>query len=104
VFSFPSIYEGFGIPAAEAMSCGTPTLVSRDGALLEVVGGAALTVDARSVEEISEGLYRLLTDEELRGRLRKEGPKQVARFTWDAAAERVLEVYGRVGVGQSSGR
>jgi glycosyltransferase involved in cell wall biosynthesis len=104
VFAFPSIYEGFGIPAAEAMSCGTPTLVSRDGALLEVVGGAALTVDARSVEEISEGLYRLLTDEELRGRLRKEGPKQVARFTWDAAAERVLEVYGRVGVGQSSGR
>jgi glycosyltransferase involved in cell wall biosynthesis len=96
VFAFPSIYEGFGIPAAEALACGVPTLVSRDGALEEVVGEAALKVDARSVEEICEGLYRLLTDEELRGELSKSGPQQVARFTWDEAARKVLGVYGEV--------
>jgi glycosyltransferase involved in cell wall biosynthesis len=97
VFAFPSIYEGFGIPAAEALACGVPALVSTDGALAEVVGEAALKVDARSVREIADGLHRLLTDEELRARLSKRGPEQAARFTWDEAARKVLEVYERVG-------
>jgi glycosyltransferase involved in cell wall biosynthesis len=96
VFAFPSIYEGFGIPAAEALACGVPTLVSTDGALAEVVGDAALKVDARSVEAISEGLYRLLTDEELRADLSQKGPQRVARFTWEEAAGKVLEVYEKV--------
>lgn len=98
VFAYPSLYEGFGLPAAEALACGTPTLVSNDGALAEVVGAAALRVDAYSVESIAAGLARLLTDKELRRRLSEEGPMQVARFTWEAAAQTVLEVYGRVAV------
>ena len=96
VFAFPSIYEGFGIPAAEALACGVPTLVSTDGALSEVVGEAALKVDPLSVEAITDGLYRLLTDEELRVDLSAKGPAQVAPFTWDEAARVVLGVYGKV--------
>ncbi|MFL5733162.1 MAG: glycosyltransferase family 4 protein [Chloroflexia bacterium] len=96
-FAYPSLYEGFGLPAAEALACGTPTLVSTDGALREVVGDAAVAVDPRSVEEIADGLERLLLDEGLRARLREQGPVQVARFTWEAAARKVLDVYEKVG-------
>ncbi len=97
VFAYPSLYEGFGLPAAEAMACGTPTLVSTDGALKEVVGEAALKVDPTSVEEIASGLERLLNDEALRDNLRNAGLPQVARFTWEAAAQAVLGVYEKTG-------
>ncbi len=93
VFAYPSLYEGFGLPAAEALACGVPTLVSQDGALAEVVGEAALKVDASSVEETADGLARLLTDEELRHKLQAAGPIQAAQFTWQAAARKVLQVY-----------
>lgn len=96
VFAYPSIYEGFGLPAAEAMACSVPTLVSNDGALSEVVGDAALKVDASSVEDIAVGLERLLTDEALRATLSERGPKQVAQFTWEAAARTVLDIYTKV--------
>jgi glycosyltransferase involved in cell wall biosynthesis len=97
VFAYPSVYEGFGLPAAEAMACGTPTLVSHDGALAEVVGEAAVKVDGQSVESIAEGLARLLDDSGLRARLGEAGPGQVAPFTWDEAARRVLGIYERLG-------
>ncbi|MEO5953255.1 MAG: glycosyltransferase family 1 protein [Chloroflexia bacterium] len=93
VFAYPSLYEGFGLPVAEAMMCGTPTLVSGDGALEEVAGDAAIRVEATSIESIANGLKQLLRDESLRTRLRAEGPKQVAKFTWDAAAGKVLTLY-----------
>jgi glycosyltransferase involved in cell wall biosynthesis len=96
VFAYPSLYEGFGLPAAEAMACGTPTLVSSDGALAEVVGDAALAVDPLSPEAIATGLQRLIEDSALRARVAKAGPKQVARFTWRSAAEKVLEVYNQL--------
>jgi glycosyltransferase involved in cell wall biosynthesis len=92
-FAYPSVYEGFGLPAAEALACGTPTLVSRDGALREVVRDAAVIVDAESVDDIAQGLTQVVCDTELRERLRRAGPRQVARFTWDEAAKTVLQVY-----------
>jgi len=92
-FAYPSLYEGFGLPAAEALACGVPTVVSNDGALSEVVGDAAIKVDARSVESIANGLESALYDDILRGKLRAEGPSRVARFTWEAAARTMLDVY-----------
>lgn len=99
VFAYPSLYEGFGLPVAEALACGVPALVSTDGALAEVVGETALVVDATSVEDIASGLERLLVDEMLRERLSSAGPQQVAPFTWEAAARTVLHVYKEVGKG-----
>lgn len=92
-FAYPSLYEGFGMPAAEALACGVPTLVSTDGALKEVTGDAALAVDPTSLEDIAAGLQRLLTDEALREELALSGPIQAAQFTWEAAARTVLGVY-----------
>ena len=97
VFAYPSLYEGFGMPAAEALACGVPTLISTDGALKEVTGEAALAADTRSVEEIASGLRRLLADEALREELAVAGPIQAARFTWEAAARTVLGVYESLG-------
>ncbi|MDQ3706370.1 MAG: glycosyltransferase family 4 protein [Chloroflexota bacterium] len=97
VFAYPSLYEGFGLPAAEALACGVPTLVSTDGALKEVTDEAALAADPRSIEEIASNLQRLLTDEALREELAQAGPRQVARFTWEAAARTVLSVYEGLG-------
>ena len=96
VFAYPSLYEGFGLPPAEALACGVPTLVSNDGALQEVVGDAALKVDALSVDQITAGLERLLEDEALRAKLSSAGPGQVAQFTWQGAARTVLDLYTRV--------
>jgi len=93
VFAYPSLYEGFGLPAAEALACGVPTVVSNDGALSEVVGDAAIKVDAMSVESIAEGLESALYDNTLKAKLRAEGPPRVARFTWEAAARTMLDVY-----------
>ncbi len=93
VFAYPSLYEGFGMPAAEALACGVPTLVSTDGALKEVTGDAALSADPTSIEEIASSLQRLLTDEALRAELAGAGPIQAARFTWEAAARTVLGAY-----------
>lgn len=97
VFAYPSLYEGFGLPVAEALACGVPTLVSAGGALEEVAGDAAMKVDPRSTEEIASALLTSLKDEDLREKLRHDGPPQVRRFTWEAAARRVLEVYREVG-------
>ena len=97
VFAYPSLYEGFGLPAAEALACGTPTLVSKDGALHEVTGGAALAVDAQSARDIAAGLRRLMEDGDLRAALSKKSPGQVAPFTWEASARTVLRVYREVG-------
>jgi glycosyltransferase involved in cell wall biosynthesis len=97
VFAYPSLYEGFGMPAAEALACGVPALVSTDGALKEVTGDAALAADPTSLDEIASGLQRLLSDEALREELSRAGPLQAARFTWEAAARTVLGVYEGVG-------
>jgi glycosyltransferase involved in cell wall biosynthesis len=91
--AFPSLYEGFGIPVAEAMACGTPVLTSRATALAETAGeDNALFVDPQSSESIAQGLDRLAGDEALRKALRSRGLAQAPRFSWDAVAARVSAV------------
>jgi glycosyltransferase involved in cell wall biosynthesis len=92
----PSTVEGFGLPALEAAACGTPVLVSRDPALLETAGDAALSVDAASLPALREGIERILTDEQLRSGLRSAGPARAAQFTWRRAAEEHLAIYRQV--------
>jgi glycosyltransferase involved in cell wall biosynthesis/GT2 family glycosyltransferase len=96
VFAFPSLYEGFGLPIAEAMACGTPVLAADATALPEVAGGAAVLVDPLSVSAIATGLATLLDDESVRERCRTAGLVRAAELTWTAAADRLVAVWQKV--------
>lgn len=87
---FPSRYEGFGLPPLEAMGCGCPVLASRAASMPQVCGDAALYVDPDSATELTAAMVRILEDDALAARLRRDGPLQAARFTWAASADRLL--------------
>jgi len=85
-FLFPSLYEGFGLPVAEAMACGCPVITSSVSSLPEVAGDAGLLVNPASVDDIREAMVRLVEDEALRRRMATDGVAQAARFTWERTA------------------
>ena len=93
VLAFPSLYEGFGLPVVEAMTCGTPVLTSGTGALAEVSGDAAELVDPRRVESIAEGLRRILDDGDRAAELRRRGIERARSFTWSRAARAIRSLY-----------
>jgi glycosyltransferase involved in cell wall biosynthesis len=93
VLALPSHYEGFGLTALEAMACGTPTVVSNRGSLPEVVGETGLLVDPDEPAEIAGAIRQVLTDSDVRNRLRAAGLARAATFTWRKTAETVLRVY-----------
>jgi glycosyltransferase involved in cell wall biosynthesis len=93
---FPSLYEGFGLPALEAMKLGTPTLVSNAGSLPEVAGDASIIVDPYDVRSISEGIRALDSRPELRAELVAKGVKQAALFSTEAYKKRLGAVYDRL--------
>lgn len=101
-FAFPTFYEGFGLPALEAMACGTPVVAADNSSLPEVVGDAGLLVDAGDPDALAGALAQLLTDEGLRANLRTAGPRQARLFTWEAAARQLLGVYQSHGKGKQS--
>jgi glycosyltransferase involved in cell wall biosynthesis len=82
-FCLPSLAEGFGLPALEALACGTPTVVSNRGALPEVVADAALVVEP-TVDAVTDALRRVLDDP---GELRRKGPARAAELSWERTAE-----------------
>jgi glycosyltransferase involved in cell wall biosynthesis len=93
----PSLYEGFGIPAAEAMACGTPVIATTGGALPEVVGNAGILVPPGSADALAVAIKQLLNDEEIQRRMSEAGRKRVEeKFNWEQAARRTLEVYQEV--------
>lgn len=99
LLAFPSLYEGFGLPALEALACGTPVLASNTSSLPEVVGDAALTVDPLDTDAIAAGLVRLIDDEGLREDLRERGLARARQFSWQRAAEQTLAILEEVGRG-----
>ncbi len=96
LFVYPSLYEGFGLPALEAIASGVPVVTSNTSSLPEVVGEAALLVDPADVDALAEAMERILTDPALRDRLRREGPRQAARFTWRQTAGKTADLYRSV--------
>jgi len=92
----PSFYEGFGLPALEAMSCGTPVTVADRASLPEVVGDAGLLFDPDDSDDIARALAQVLTDDVLRGQMRQRGLAQAGHFTWEQTARQTLTVYRQV--------
>ena len=90
--AFPSLYEGFGLPALEAMACGAPVLTSSTSSMPEVVGKAGLLVDPQDTQAIAAGLARLADDPELRRTLGDRGQLRAGLFTWEHAAHETLAV------------
>src|SRR5205085_12488654 len=79
---YPSLLEGFGLPIVEAMACGAPVITSNNSSMKEVAADAALLVDPRNVNEITEALTRMAEDGALREALSRKGLKRAAEFCW----------------------
>lgn len=91
--AFPSHYEGFGLPALEALHAGCPVVASNRGSLPEVVGAAGLLLEPDDVDAWAEALWRVLTDDALADALRRAGPERARSFTWARTAAATLALY-----------
>lgn len=93
VFTFPSLYEGFGLPPLEAMASGVPVVCSNAASLPEVIGEAAIMCDPGDYEAFADGICRLLADDSLRSKLIIEGRKRAKLFSWAETAKKTIAVY-----------
>ena len=93
VFVYPSIYEGFGLPPLEAMACGAPVIASNIATFQETLGSAAQLVEPNDVEALARSIVEILSDENRRRTLSRQGPEQAAKFSWERTAQLTLEVY-----------
>jgi glycosyltransferase involved in cell wall biosynthesis len=92
----PSLDEGFGLPALEAMACGAPVITSNAPALVEITRDAAMHVDATSVDAIAAAMKRVMRDENVRRSMIEAGFARAEKFTWQRCAEMTREIYRRI--------
>jgi glycosyltransferase involved in cell wall biosynthesis len=90
---YPSLEEGFGLPALEALACGAALVTTTGSAMAEVVGDAGLLIGPGDARSLAATLARVIDDAALAARLRQAGPAQAAPYTWDASIDRHLEAY-----------
>jgi glycosyltransferase involved in cell wall biosynthesis len=96
VLVMPSRYEGFGLPALEAMSCGVPVLVSNAASLPEIVGDAAVVFRVGDSRELADGLVRVLNEPSTRRKMIQKGLHWAKQFTWRQTAAMTLETYEQI--------
>jgi len=96
-FVYPSLSEGFGLPVLDAMTMGAPVITSNISSIPEIAGDAAVLVDPTSVEEIANGLCRVVEDSELRKRLSTDGLSRASQFSWKRCAKETKAAYARAG-------
>jgi glycosyltransferase involved in cell wall biosynthesis len=94
---YPSLYEGFGLPALEAMQCGAVTIVSRDPAIQEVASDAAIPVDAQDTRALAEAMLAVARAPERFAALRERAIQRASQFSWTKTARLTREVYDAAG-------
>jgi glycosyltransferase involved in cell wall biosynthesis len=92
-FIYPSLYEGFGLPILEAMSCGCPVITSSVGAMAEIAGGVALLVEPERIESIAGAMSKARRNVSTREDLKIKGLERAGQFSWEKAALETLNVY-----------
>jgi glycosyltransferase involved in cell wall biosynthesis len=92
-FVFPSLYEGFGLPIAEAMCCGAPVIAGNSSSLPEVIGDAGILVDSASSAELSGAMLKMLTDEKIRLNMSERSQKRYLVFSFDTVAKKIISAY-----------
>jgi len=95
-FVFPSLHEGFGLVTLEAMACQIPVITHKSDAVSEVVGDAAMFVDAEDVAQLAHAMGEIIQNEELRNDLINKGVLRARQFTWECCAQKTLNVYSNV--------
>ncbi|MBN1314734.1 MAG: glycosyltransferase family 4 protein [Anaerolineales bacterium] len=93
LFVTSSLIEGFGLPALEALACGTPVICSHAGSLPEIVGDAAFLIDPRDSDSFASTIALVLDDPLRRQEMSERGLAQAAKFTWDKTVEQMIRVY-----------
>ena len=96
IFVYPSLYEGFGLPPLEAMSCGCPVACSNNSSIPEVVGNAASFFNPSSISSISNSIESLLYNQKEKKKLVREGYERIKYFGWDKCTKETLEIYKKV--------
>jgi glycosyltransferase involved in cell wall biosynthesis len=96
LFVYPSLYEGFGLPVLEAMSCGVAVVTSNVSSMPEISGDSALLVDPQDPEQLAKAMERVLTDNVLNNSLKERGLQRAGKFSWERTALETLRVYEEV--------
>ena len=92
-FVFPSLYEGFGLPPLEAMTCGAPVIASNSSSIPELLGNAAEYINPESVDDIAHGMTKILQNPTYVNQLAKKGREYAKQYRWDVCAKQHIQVY-----------
>ena len=101
-FVFPSLYEGFGLPAVEAMSFGAPVIASPRGSLPEILGDVGIYFDPLDIDELADLLTAAADGFPNRDVLATRGRLRASQFTWDETARQTAQLYQRLATGQAA--
>lgn len=96
VFVMPSLYEGFGLPILEAMSCGCSVVTSREGSLREIGKDSVYYVDPYNANDIADGIGEIYFNENIAKEFSQKGLKQAKKFSWEKAARETISIYRKV--------
>ncbi|MBP2032350.1 glycosyltransferase involved in cell wall biosynthesis [Clostridium algifaecis] len=96
LFVYPSLYEGFGLPPLEAMSCGTPVITSNISSIPEVVGDGAILIDPKNIVSLMYSIESILNDDTIRNELSLKALNRSHLFSWENTCEKTIKIYNKI--------